>query len=73
MSDDETDNNERSIESNGRHVRIDTGFYEVQVHGDPEDTLEDVKETALSVAAEARADAEEMDDNYDTTSDTHYG
>lgn len=71
MSDDESES-ERSIEEDGRHVRIDAGFYEVQVHGDPDDSLEDVKETAFEAADRARDDVEEMDDNFDNGDNRHH-
>lgn len=57
MSDTET------VEVDGRHVRIDTAFFEVQVHGDPDDALDDVKEAAFEAADRAKDDVQELSDN----------
>lgn len=45
-----------------RTVRIDAGFYEVEVEGASGDDLEDVRRQAFEAAERARKDVEEMDD-----------
>ena len=62
MSDDDTGTKR---EHDGRSVHIDTGFYEVQVWGDPDDDLETVRETAEQAADRAKADVQELDDRID--------
>lgn len=69
-----TDNNENGGETrehDGRSVKIDTGFYEVQVWGDPDDSFAEVQEAAFDAADRARQDVEEMDDQLDGD-DQHY-
>jgi hypothetical protein len=60
MSDD-TDS-ECNHEHDGRSIKIDTGFYEVQVWGDPDDDFEAVKAKAEAAADRARADVEALDE-----------
>lgn len=59
-------------ENDGRSVHIDTGFYEVQVWGDPGDDFEAVMDKAHEAADRAKADRKELDDNQDNGDDTHY-
>ena len=56
---------DESTEHNGRHIRVDTGFYEVQVHGDPDDNLADLLELTNELADRAKADAQELDARMD--------
>lgn len=49
-------------EANGRTVQINTGFYEVQVWGDPEDGLEDVLNAAHDAADRAKRDVVELEE-----------
>lgn len=70
MSDD--DDCDRSVEESGRHVRIDAGFYEVQVHGDPDDSLDDVKDAAFDAADRAREDVEDMDERIEDGDQRHF-
>lgn len=51
-----------NIEADGRHVSIDTAFFEVEVHGDPDDSLDDVKEAAFEAADRAKDDVQELSD-----------
>lgn len=57
---------EESIETDGRSIEIDTGFYRVQVWGDPEDSFAEVAEQAKDAADRAKADAVDLDDRIDT-------
>jgi hypothetical protein len=50
-----------STEANGRAVTIDTGFYTVEVYGDPDDSLADVQETAEDLADRAVDDLKDLD------------
>jgi hypothetical protein len=59
-------------ENDGRSVLIDTGFYEVQVWGDTDDSFEDVMDKTKAAADRAKADVKELDENYDNGDDTHY-
>jgi len=59
MTDDEkTETNE---ERDGRCIEIDTGFYRVQVWGDPQDSFDEVAEKARDAADRAKEDAAELD------------
>jgi hypothetical protein len=53
---------EISRESDGRTVEIDTGFYRVQVWGDPDDSFDEVLTKAKAAADRAKADAVDLDD-----------
>jgi len=52
-------------EVDGRCVEIDTGFYRVQVWGDPEDSFEEVREQANTAADRAKADVKDLRDTDD--------
>lgn len=69
---DDPDNTEKSIESDGRSVEIETGFYRVQVWGDPEDSLEETERLAYRAADRAKDDVDDLDDRLDGD-DRHYG
>lgn len=58
--------------ADGRMIEIDTGFYSITVRGDPEDELDDIRETAFSVASRARSDVKQLDDNFDDNDNRHY-
>lgn len=58
MSDGDPDS---SRNHDGRSVRIDTGYYEVQVWGDPDDGFAEVVERAEAAADRAKADVRELD------------
>ena len=62
MSDDDTGTKH---EHDGRSIQIDTGFYEVQVWGDPDDDFEAVRKKAEQAADRAKADVQELDDRID--------
>jgi hypothetical protein len=49
-------------ERDGRSVEIDTGFYRVQVWGDPQDSFDEVVGKAHDAAERAKEDAAELDD-----------
>ena len=75
MGDSESDSEEScdSSEShNGRHIRVDTGFYEVQVHGDPDDNLADLLEVFTEAADRAKEDVEDLDDRISETDNDRY-
>jgi len=65
MSDDAEETTDH--EHDGRSARIDTGYYEVQVWGDPDDEFETVLEAADRLADRALADVESLDERLDTT------
>ena len=69
MSDD--DNGEKR-EHDGRTIKIDTGFYEIQVWGDPDDDFDTVLEKAKQAADRAKADVEELDDRIDDNKGAEY-
>jgi len=52
---------EKNKEYDGRSVEIDTGYYRVQVWGDPDDDFETVMEKAVEVSNVAKNDALKMD------------
>jgi len=73
MSDgvDKTEHSEEYSETDGRCILIDTGFYKVQVWGDPEDSFDEVAEKAKDAADRAKDDVEELDKRLDGD-DKHY-
>jgi hypothetical protein len=66
------EDDERTVEASGRHVRVSTGFFEVQVNGDPDDSLADVQETAFDIVDKTMDDVQELDDRLDDGDDLHY-
>lgn len=56
---------------NGRSIEIDTGFYHIEVTGDPDDSFEAVLDCAERVADRAKEDVEELDDRLDSDN-RHY-
>ncbi len=66
MSDaDETHHTEDYYENDGRAVRIDTGYYEIQVWGDTDDSFADVMEKAERAADRAKDDVEDLNSQLD--------
>lgn len=75
MGDSESDSDDScdsSEEHNGRHIRVDTGYYEVQVHGDPDDNLSDLLDVFNEAADRALEDVEQLDDRIDENSEDRY-
>lgn len=66
MSDTDTNH-----EHDGRCVKIDTGYYEVQVWGDPDDNFADVAEQAEQAADRAKADVKELKKNGSANGDDY--
>jgi len=67
-----THHTENHRENDGRSVLIDTGFYEIQVWGDPDDSFDEVADKAKDAADRAKDDVEELDEKYDNGEDVHY-
>jgi len=63
---------EDTSQADGRSVQINTGFYNVQVWGDPEDTLSDVLDAANEAADRAKSDLVELDSGVNDTPNTTY-
>lgn len=58
---------EKSTESDGRSIEIDTGHYRVQVWGDPDDDLDDLMDQLTDAADRAKADLKELDKHANAT------
>ena len=50
-------------ESDGRSIELDTGYYHVQVWGDPGDDMEDLTDTLENVADRALEDLQKLEDD----------
>jgi len=57
--------NEHTREDDGRCVKIDTGFYNVQVWGDTDDSFDAVMDKVKEAADRAKEDAVDLDDRID--------
>ena len=60
-----------TTEATGRTIKIDTGFYKIEVYGDPKDSFEDVEAKAQELAAQAKKHVEDIDKQLDG-GDEHY-
>jgi hypothetical protein len=72
MGDESTDESEQTAEYDGGSIEIDAGAYRVQVWGDPDDSLDDLRDLAFEAADRAKADVQELDDRMDNGDDIHY-
>ena len=67
-----TEHKEDYSENDGRSVKIETNYYNIQTWGDPDDSFDEVMEKAERAADRAKADVKEMNGATDCEG-KHYG
>jgi len=68
----EDNNCEKTAEETGRTIKIDTGYYKVEVYGEPGDDFQTVQKYAKEEAERAKSHVEDLESQIEADEDIHY-
>jgi len=66
------DGEETSFDFGGRSIEVDTGYYTVEITGDPDDDFETIFKLVEKAATLAKEDVEQLDDRIDNGDNAQY-